>query len=80
MDADPEHPLDVRRGAGSLIVTYGAVPTEMGRPRKPKGERKLPLAVYLPERLLKKLREKAGRDHRAASTQAFILIEEALEG
>ena len=50
----------------------------MGRPRKPAKERRVPLAVYMPEDLLERLRKQAERDRRSASTQALVLIERAL--
>jgi hypothetical protein len=51
----------------------------MVRPKKPREQRRLPLAVYLPEDVLERLRDMAARDRRSASTQALLLIERALE-
>jgi len=39
----------------------------------------LPLAVYVPEDVLVRLRTVAARDRRSASNQALIYIERALE-
>jgi hypothetical protein len=51
----------------------------MGRPRKPRESRRVPLAVYAPPAVLRRLREVAARDRRSLSTQALILIEDGLK-
>ena len=47
--------------------------------KKSKEPRKAALAVYLPPKMLDKLRDVANKDRRSASTQALIFIEQALE-
>ncbi|HTT34465.1 MAG TPA: hypothetical protein VLX64_00030 [Thermoplasmata archaeon] len=50
----------------------------MPRPRKPKGERRAALAVYLPASMLKRLQKVAERERRSTSAQALLFIERAL--
>lgn len=51
----------------------------VARPRKPAGEKRAALAVYLEPKLLKKVQKLAEREHRSASAQALLIIERALE-
>ena len=50
----------------------------MGRKAKPRSERRRAIAVYLPPKVLERLRKAAENDHRTASTLAMILIERGL--
>jgi len=47
--------------------------------KKSKDERNAALAVYLPRKLLGRLRDVAAKVYRSASTQALIYIEKGLE-
>jgi hypothetical protein len=51
----------------------------MPRPRKPRESRRIPLAVYAPPGVLRRLRAVAAKDRRSLSTQALILIEDGLK-
>jgi len=51
----------------------------MARPKKPREERRVALAVYLPPAVLKRLRKVAVTERRSASTQALVFIERGLE-
>lgn len=49
------------------------------RRRKAASKRRVPLTIYVPADLLKRLMELAIRDRRSASTQGLILIERGLD-
>lgn len=51
----------------------------MPRGRKPRRERKLPLAVYVSAELMDRLKEAADNDRRSLSNQAVVILERALE-
>ena len=51
----------------------------MPRTKKPRAERRVLLAVYLPRDVLERLRQKAEKDRRSASSQALVLIEKGLD-
>ena len=51
----------------------------MSRPRKSREARRVPLAVYAPPAVLRRLRAVATKDRRSLSTQALILIEDGLK-
>ncbi|MFI5418469.1 MAG: hypothetical protein ACHQ2Y_06205 [Candidatus Lutacidiplasmatales archaeon] len=51
----------------------------MPRPKKQRSERRVPLAVYVPAEILEKLRRLAEKDRRTVSTEALLLLEQAME-
>lgn len=51
----------------------------MPRHKSPKGQRSVALAVYLPPKMLERLRETALKDRRTASNQALVYIERCLD-
>ena len=51
----------------------------MPRPRKPEGQRRAALAVYVPPSLLKRLQRVAERERRSTSAQALLFLERAIK-
>jgi hypothetical protein len=51
----------------------------MPRPRKPKSERVIPVAVYMPPPMRQELQRIADDDRRSLSVMALLLIEEGIK-
>ena len=51
----------------------------MPRPRKPKSERVIPVAVYMPPPVRARLQKIADDDRRSLSVMALLLIEQGIK-
>ncbi len=51
----------------------------MSRPRKPKSERVIPVAVYMPPPIREQLKRIADEERRSLSVMALLLVEEGIK-